>query len=117
MSQWHSSYGDKLEILLYPSDEFGGQELPEAQIPAFVEGKGLPTSGGGCTLMSKVNVNGEQADPVFQLAKATFPGDVKWKCASALSLRGAFCAALYNLICAACMQCCFSPRFSPWLYD
>merc|ERR1719424_402167 len=61
-----------------PSDEFGGQELPEAQIPGFVKGKGLPTSGGGCTLMSKVKVNGPSSHPVYKLAKEAFPGDVQW---------------------------------------
>lgn len=63
---------------MYPSDEFGGQELPSAQIPAFVQSKGLPTDGGGCTLMAKVKVNGNAADPVWKFAKETFPGDVRW---------------------------------------
>ena len=74
----HKHYGDQLEILLYPSDEFGGQELPSAQIAPFVTKKGLPTNGGGCTLMAKVKVNGPTADPVWQLAKSSFPGDIKW---------------------------------------
>ena len=65
-------------MLLYPSDEFGRQELPSEQIPDFVTGYGLPTDGGGCTLMSKVNVNGPQADPVWKLAKSAFPGDIAW---------------------------------------
>jgi len=64
--------------LLYPSDEFGRQELPSDQIPAFVSGKGLPINGGGCTLMSKVSVNGAAADPVWKMAKAAFPGDIGW---------------------------------------
>ena len=67
-----------ISILLFPSDEFGGQELPAAQIPGFVEGKGLPTDGGGCHLMAKVKVNGPEAAPVWQLAKAAFPGEIKW---------------------------------------
>ena len=53
LANWHQSYGDKIEILLYPSDEFGAQELPSAQVPAFVAKQGLPTEGGGCTLMEK----------------------------------------------------------------
>ena len=69
---------DNLNILLFPSDEFGGQELPAKQIPAFVEGKGLPTAGGGCHLMAKVKVNGPEADPIWQAAKAAFPGEVQW---------------------------------------
>jgi len=64
--------------LLYPSDEFGKQELPSAQIPDFVKAQGLPTDGGGCTLMQKVRVNGAAADPVWQEAKMRFPGDVSW---------------------------------------
>ena len=71
-------YGGKVEMLLYPSDEFGGQELPSDQIANFVHSKGLPTMGGGCTLMQKAKVNGPSADPVWKLAKKSFPGDVKW---------------------------------------
>lgn len=72
-------HGYDIEILLYPSDEFGGQEKPEDQIAAFVEKQGLPTTpGSGCTLMKKVKVNGANADPVWQLAKAAFPGEIKW---------------------------------------
>jgi glutathione peroxidase-family protein len=75
-------YGDALEILLYPSDEFGRQELPSEQIPAFVTKKGLPTDGGGCTLMAKVHVNGESSDPLWTFAKEAFPGDVSWNFAA-----------------------------------
>ena len=65
-------------MLIFPSDEFGGQELPAEQIPAFVESKGLPTNAPGCHLMAKVNTNGPETHPVWALAKETFPGDVKW---------------------------------------
>ena len=78
LAKWHAVYGDKIEMLLYPSDEFGGQELPSDQIAPFVQSKGLPTSGGGCTLMQKSKVNGPAADPVWKLAKKSFPGDVTW---------------------------------------
>lgn len=64
--------------MLYPSDEFGAQELPSAQVPAFVAKQGLPTEGGGCTLMEKVKVNGPEADPAWKLAKSAFPGDIGW---------------------------------------
>ena len=65
-----------MNILLFPSDEFGGQELPEAQIPAFVKGKGLPTDGGGCHLMAKVRVNGPEAEPApHSEHAATFPSE------------------------------------------
>ena len=78
LSAWHQEYGDKLQIILYPSDEFGGQELPSEKVPAFVESKGLPTSGGACTLMSKVNVNGAAADEVWKFLKTAYPGEVRW---------------------------------------
>jgi len=70
-----------LEILLYPSDEFGRQELPTAQIPAFVAKFGLPTDGGGCTLMAKVEVNGGREDPVWAFLKAGGK-DVSWNFAA-----------------------------------
>ena len=73
LKAWHERFADKIEILLYPSDEFGGQELPTQQIPSFVAGKGLPTDGGGCTLMAKVKVNGPASDPVWSFAKEKFP--------------------------------------------
>ena len=65
--------------MLYPSDEFGGQELPQDQIAAFVAAQGLPTTpGSGVTLMAKTKVNGEKADPVWKALKANFPGDITW---------------------------------------
>ena len=64
--------------MLYPSDQFGGQELPEAQIPAFAESQGVPSNASGAHLMAKVNVNGPDTDPVWHYAKLAFPGDVKW---------------------------------------
>uniref|UniRef100_A0A7S3AI03 Glutathione peroxidase n=1 Tax=Haptolina ericina TaxID=156174 RepID=A0A7S3AI03_9EUKA len=71
-------YGSSVELLLYPSDEFGGQELPSEKIPAFCTGKGVPVNQPGSHLMAKVQVNGSSADPVWQFAKAAFPGDVPW---------------------------------------
>ena len=72
-----------LEILLFPSDEFGGQELPSAEIAPFLQGfkltKDLPLDGnGGCRLMEKVMVNGDDTHPVFALGKETYPGDIAW---------------------------------------
>lgn len=68
--------------MLYPSDEFGAQELPSAQIPAFVTKQGLPIDGDGCTLMAKVKVNGPNADEVWKFCKAAFPGEVQWNFAA-----------------------------------
>ena len=49
-------------------DEFR-QELPSEQIEPFVKQQGLPTSGGGCTLMSKVEINGPATAPLWSYAK------------------------------------------------
>ena len=71
-----------LEILLFPSDEFGGQELPSSEIAPFLQGfkltKDLPLEGDGCRLMEKVSVNGDGAHPVFALGKESYPGDIAW---------------------------------------
>ena len=42
----------------------------------FCTAKGVPTAVPGCHLMAKVEVNG--SNPVWQLAKSKFPGNVKW---------------------------------------
>ena len=78
LGELHREFGDNINILLYPSDEFGGQELPSKDVPAFVKGKGLPTDGGGCHLMQKVKTNGPQTDAAWKLAKAAFGGDIGW---------------------------------------
>lgn len=76
LQDWHKLHGVALSIVLYPSDEFGRQELPAAEIPAFVS-KYLPVDeGGDVHLMAKTKVNGP--DPVWQKMKETFPGDVNW---------------------------------------
>jgi len=48
------------------------------QVPDFVKAKGLPTDGGGCTLMEKVHVNGPNANPLWKMVKTHFPGEVSW---------------------------------------
>ena len=82
LAAWNANYGEKLQILCFPSDEFGGQELPTAEIAPFLAGfkltKDLPLAGGGCYLMDKVAVNGPDAHPAWQLAKEAFPGDIAW---------------------------------------
>lgn len=81
LADWNKKV-EGLEILLFPSDEFGAQELPSAEIAPFLEGfkltKDLPLNGGGCRLMEKVAVNGDDAHPVFKLGKEAFPGEVEW---------------------------------------
>lgn len=82
LATWNKEYGSSLEILLFPSDEFGGQELPTKEIAPFLAGfkltKELPLAGDGCQLMDKIEVNGDAAHPVWQLAKEAFPGDIAW---------------------------------------
>lgn len=73
---WHETHGEALSIVLYPSDEFGQQELPAAEIPGFVQ-RYLPlTADGDVHLMAKTAVNGDDAAWCF--LKSYFPGDVAW---------------------------------------
>lgn len=73
---WKHQLGATFSIVLYPSDEFGAQELPEHELPCFVS-KYL-TLDRNVHLMAKVAVNGEQADTVWQSLKTFYPGDVEW---------------------------------------
>ena len=57
--------------------------LPAEEIAPFLQGfkltKDLPLDGeGGCRLMAKVQVNGDDTHPVFALGKESYPGDVAW---------------------------------------
>lgn len=81
LAQWHADLGDSINILLYPSGEFGGQEFDDvADIREFVSGKfNLPLDGGGVVLMEKGFVNDpELAAPEWKLAKEAFPGEIGW---------------------------------------
>lgn len=62
----YSEYKDQgLEILAFPSNQFGRQEPGSAeQIKDFVAGYGVEFP-----MMSKIDVNGENADPVWVLLK------------------------------------------------
>lgn len=77
---------------MFPSDEFGGQELPSEEIAPFLEGfkltKDLPLNGDGCRLMEKVTVNGEDAHPVFKKGKEAFAGDITWNFAGIFHFDG-----------------------------
>lgn len=77
LALWHTEYPG-LEIVLFPSDEFGGQEKPEKEIAPFVSSYGLPTDGDGCTVMAKVKTNGPEAHPVWAYITSVFPGNVAW---------------------------------------
>ncbi|EOD06589.1 hypothetical protein EMIHUDRAFT_219119 [Emiliania huxleyi CCMP1516] len=50
---------------------------------------GLPTDGGGCTLMAKVEVNGGREDPVWTFLKAGGK-DVSWNFAAFFVVVGRF---------------------------
>ena len=41
LADLHKEFGPRLEILYFPSDEFGAQELPENQVCSFAEKKGV----------------------------------------------------------------------------
>ena len=79
LREWHQKHGSRLSILLYPSDEFGEQELPAEQIPAFVA-QYLPLEADSVHLMAKVAINGDGADPVWRwlTSSSPFPGAVEW---------------------------------------
>lgn len=68
--------GEGLEILAFPSREFGGQEFENcAEVKSFVRGK-YPD----CTfpLFQTSKVNGPDMNPVFKFLKGKFPGDTPW---------------------------------------
>lgn len=81
LQQVYSELHDKgLEVLGFPCNQFGGQEPgSEEQITEFCElnyGVTFP-------MFSKVDVNGEQAHPLFQFLKKAAPGlfgteAIKW---------------------------------------
>jgi glutathione peroxidase-family protein len=89
LAEWHKEYPG-LEIVLFPTDEFGAEELPAYKIPGFVSAYGLPTDGDGCTVMAKVQTNGQSAGrgrgrgaksgahPVWAYITSVFPGEVSW---------------------------------------
>ena len=72
-------YAEKgLRILAFPCNQFGGQEPDdEATIKEFVKGFGV-----GFDMFSKIDVNGNKADPLYiflKKAKGGFLGDrIKW---------------------------------------
>lgn len=76
----HKKYRDKgLVVLGFPCDQFAHQEPgSDADIAAFC----TRTFGVTFPIMSKVDVNGKNAHPVFQYLKAKAPGaigeSVKW---------------------------------------
>ena len=81
-----NKYGaDKLAILAFPSDEFGGQELKTCgEIEAFTTKAGVDAAK-GFHMMEKVQVNGPSASPVWQYLKGSCDScgaDVRWNFAA-----------------------------------
>jgi len=62
-------------VLAFPCNQFGGQEPgTDAEVCAFVRNKG-----GAYPVMSKVDVNGDAAHPLFQKLKGTdSDGEITW---------------------------------------
>jgi hypothetical protein len=120
----HKQFGAGLEILIFPSDEFGKQELPAEQVCGFAESKGVPCNTSGFHISAKVQVNGPNANPIWQLAKSKFAGDVEWNFAgivrpSATRTAGATCVAhpaqhahAQSRVCVRCSFC--STRAATW---
>ena len=71
--------------MLWPSDEFGNEELPSDQIAAFVARYGLSADGEErCTVMAKAKVGGgTDAHPLWQAIVEALPGrPVDWNFAA-----------------------------------
>lgn len=87
--QLHGKYSGRMEVLAFPSNEFGGQEPGSAaEIKAFA-GK----YGAKFPLMEKTEVNGANANPLWKHLKATAPesgllalagSEIKWNFAKFL---------------------------------
>lgn len=81
LEQVYQQFRDKgVEVLGFPCNQFGGQEPgTEAEIGAFCE----KNYGVTFPLFSKVDVNGDAADPLFKQLKKEAPGllgteAIKW---------------------------------------
>ncbi len=76
----HRDYGDRLAILAFPCNQFGGQEPGNAdEIANFCS----LTYDVSFPVMAKVEVNGEGAEPLYTHLKAEKPGllgskGIKW---------------------------------------
>jgi len=79
MAELHNSYADKgLRILAFPCNQFGGQEPgTNADIKEFALARGAKYD-----LFSKIDVNGDNAHPLFKFMKAKQQGflgnAIKW---------------------------------------
>lgn len=76
LNELYDKYQGKLEIVAFPSNEFGGQESRDPQgIRKFVDGLGVKFM-----MMEKTTVNGPNAHPVYLAMKEACgtDEDVKW---------------------------------------
>ena len=79
LQQLHEQYGEDLVVIGFPSDNFGGQEFDNnEEIAEFCE----KNFGVTFLLSEKINVKGEDIDPLFsyltQAENADFTGEIKW---------------------------------------
>ena len=80
LEKLQESYGDKLVVLGFPCNQFGGQEPgTDSEIKSFCEMRFHTTF----PLFSKVEVNGSHAHPLFEYLKEELPGiagtkAIKW---------------------------------------
>lgn len=76
----HRKYGDKLEIIAFPCNQFGAQEPGDAEeIANFCKLSYDVTF----PVMAKIEVNGDGADPLYKHLKKEKPGlmglqSIKW---------------------------------------
>lgn len=81
LQELHDRYGDKgLTILAFPCNQFGGQEPgSDSEVLQFCS----TNYGVTFPVMSKVQVNGAEADPIYEYLKKQSPGvlgseSIKW---------------------------------------
>jgi len=81
LQETYSQYKDKgFEVLAFPCNQFGGQEPGnDTEIKTFCERNFQTTF----PIFSKIDVNGEKADPLYDFLKKEKPGllglkNIKW---------------------------------------
>jgi len=81
LQELHDRYGDKgLTVLAFPCNQFGGQEPgSDSEVLQFCS----TNYGVTFPVMSKVQVNGAEADPIYEFLKKQSPGvlgseSIKW---------------------------------------
>ncbi|OCQ20151.1 glutathione peroxidase [Pseudoalteromonas luteoviolacea] len=80
LQQLHKELGDQgLEIIGFPCNQFGQQEPGSA---SEIQQGCLINYGVDFTMMEKIDVNGQQAHPIYKYLKSALPGlltnNIKW---------------------------------------